>query len=128
MNTQPPKKILIIDDDSFIAEIIQVSLEMHGNFSIDVRSTGQSAIAFVEENTPEVIILDLLLEDFDGLDLLGQLKQNETLQNTHFIVLTGSDESSVRRKAMDTGASLYVQKPFAPSQLVTDIKKLLQGI
>ena len=118
-------KVLIIDDDSFIAEIIQASLEMNGNYLYRLCHSGSKALECLNDFPPDIVILDLLLEDMDGIDLLKEMSRLETMKSVPIVVLTGSDEPGIKRKALEAGASSYVQKPFVPHKLVNLIQELL---
>lgn len=118
-------KVVIIDDDLFIAEVIQASLEMDGHYAVKVCSSAQEAFDCLKNFTPDIIIQDLLLEDMDGIDLVRYLKGMDNLSQTPVIVLTGSDETAIRRKALAAGAALFIQKPFAPNDLIRSIRDLI---
>lgn len=117
-------QVLVIDDDPFISEIISASLDMDGAFSIRTAASGHEALGILDITLPDVIILDLLLEDMSGIDILNSISQRNALRSTPVIVLTGSDEPDIRRVALEAGASCFFQKPFAPADLIAAIKKL----
>lgn len=118
--------VLIIDDDTFITEIIRASLDMDGSYAIQTAVSGNDALEILKTSRPDVIVLDLILEDMSGMELLTRVSQWETLRNTPVIVLTGSDEPDIRRKALAAGAAAFFQKPFNPGDLIATIKQLIQ--
>ncbi|MBN1296593.1 response regulator [bacterium] len=117
-------RVLIIDDDSFITEIIRASLDMDGIYSITTAASGKAALTTLEQSVPDVIVLDLLLEDISGIDLLTRITERVTRHAIPVIVLTGSDEPDLRKRVLDMGAACFLQKPFTPSELIATIKQL----
>jgi len=120
-----PITVFITDDDIFIAEIIQISLEMDGEYSIHTSQTGEETLVLLKKFVPDIIILDLNLEDMDGIDLMTRIKKYHGMKSIPVIVLTGNDEPGIRRKALQAGASAFVQKPFMPQKLVDRINQLV---
>jgi DNA-binding response OmpR family regulator len=116
--------ILIIDDDPDICEIVQVNLEGVG-YNVTCAHDGASGLRTALDRTPDLIILDLLLPELDGWEVLDRLSQDSRTGGTPVIVLTcRADDQDVLR-GLTTGAVEYVTKPFYPEDLVASVKILL---
>lgn len=118
--------ILVIDDTEEITEIISIALQ-HEGYHVTSFHTGEDALRYLhDEQRPDVILLDILLPDIDGIDLLYQIKQiDETIP---VIMITAFAEVKSAVKAMKAGASDYVSKPFKLEELKSVIRQNLQGI
>lgn len=107
------KHTLVIEDEPDLAAIFARALEM-GGFSTDIASNGKSALDFIAENVPDVVILDLHLPDIDGLEILYKIRADERLNNTKVIV--ASADAQMVQLAEDK-ADLILIKPVSVSQL-----------
>jgi len=121
----PSPQVLIIDDDPFITEIIRASLDLDSTYSILTAPSGKNAQEILADTIPDIIVLDLMLEDMSGMELLHRITSRHSLRSTPVIVLTGSDEPDIRRQALAAGAACFQQKPFTPGELIAIIKELL---
>ncbi len=118
--------ILVIDDTEEITEIISIAL-LHEGYHVTSFHTGEDALHYLhDENRPDIILLDILLPDINGIDLLHQIKQiDETIP---VIMITAFAEVKSAVKAMKAGASDYVSKPFKLEELKSVIRQNLQGV
>ena len=114
-------KILVVEDEDKIAEIVRAYLEKEG-FQITVAGTGQKAISLLK-NGFDLIILDLMLPDMDGEDICVTIRKDA---DTPIIMLTAKSEEEDRIKGLGLGADDYVVKPFSPRELVARVKALLR--
>ncbi len=124
---KPLKKVLLIDDDEFILQIIQASFNMiPDKIKLFTFSTAQSAFDFMKTQQPDVVILDLGLPDMNGLEVIRRLREigNGSIQ---VIVLTGNNGIQQQKKALSAGAKLYFTKPFIPSLLRETVLDLLNN-
>jgi two-component system cell cycle response regulator len=123
------KKILIAEDDELVATLIRHRLSQEG-FEVIHYSDGESVLRAISDNgrNPDLslVILDVLLPEMDGFELLSRLRQKRTLAQVPIIVLTvmGSEEDVVRGLAL--GADDYVVKPFSPTELLARVHRLLK--
>jgi len=123
------KKILIAEDDELVATLIRHRLSQEG-FEVIHFSDGESVLKAIGDNgrNPDLslVILDVLLPEMDGFELLSRLRQKRTLAQVPIIVLTvmGSEEDVVRGLAL--GADDYVVKPFSPTELLARVHRLLK--
>jgi DNA-binding response OmpR family regulator len=115
------RKILVVEDESKIADIVRAYLVKEG-FVITVAETGQKAISLLK-NGFDLIILDLMLPDIDGEDICSMIRKDSDVP---IIMLTAKSEEDDRIRGLGLGADDYVVKPFSPRELVARVKALLR--
>lgn len=119
-----PTKLLIVDDEEGLTQILKDYFEMKG-FSVSVAYTGETAIALLKKEKPEVILLDLLLKGkLDGVDVLKSAKANSP--ESKVIMLTGSDTVAKEREIKSLGVSRYLHKPVTVNKLSDTISGVLR--
>jgi diguanylate cyclase (GGDEF)-like protein len=111
------RKVLVVDDDPEVIQILGVNLA-HANFDVISARNGAEALAMAAKESPNLILLDIVLPDLDGLDVCRRLK--ESLQTRHIpvIAISAKTESEDRLAAIDAGIEHYITKPFAPAEVV----------
>lgn len=119
------ERILVVDDEPDILSILVYQLSREG-FRISTAVTGRSAIDTAISEAPDLVVLDLMLPELDGYDVLAQLRRHEATSATPVILLTARTEEEERLRGFDTGADDYVTKPFSPRELVARVKALLR--
>lgn len=117
-------KILIIEDDEIIREVIQETLTVNGFLAIAANS-GQEGLEQVATHQPDLIICDVMMPNLDGYGVLKQLKQGQYAQ-IPFIFLTAKTTKEDVRHGMNLGADDYLTKPFSEEELITAIRSRLQ--
>ena len=120
-------KILLVDDEPDILEIIRFNLEKVG-YQIKTASNGLDAIKVSIKFIPHLIILDVMMPDLDGIETCERLRQDERLQETIIMFLTARGEDYSYVAAFDAGADDYVTKPVKPKVLVSKVKGLLRRL
>jgi DNA-binding response OmpR family regulator len=114
--------ILVVDDEPSIREVVTLYLERAG-YRVIVAADGQAALEALQEHTPDLVVLDLMLPRVDGLEITRQLRvQGET----PIIMLTARREETDRILGLEMGADDYVVKPFSPRELVSRVKAVLR--
>ncbi|RXK01114.1 diguanylate cyclase response regulator [Arcobacter sp. CECT 8986] len=118
------KKILVIDDNSLNIEIL---VDLLGDeYDVFGAIDANTAFEIIEENTPDLILLDIVMPDVDGFDLCRKLKENKKTKNIPVIFITArTDEDSIE-KAFEVGGIDYVTKPFKPKELLVRVKTQLK--
>ncbi|MFC1907430.1 response regulator [Chloroflexota bacterium] len=116
------KNILVVDDEKRIVDIVQAYLERDG-FQVMAAYDGNSALEMARRQTPDLIVLDLMLPEVSGWDICRALRQESDIP---IIMLTARDESSDKIVGLELGADDYVTKPFDPKELVSRIKAVLR--
>ena len=118
-------KILLVDDEPDIIEIIRFNLDKEG-YQIKAASNGLEAIKVANKCGPHLIILDVMMPDLDGIETCERLRQDERFQETIIMFLTARGEDYSYVAAFDAGADDYVTKPIKPKVLVLKVKGLLR--
>ncbi len=119
----PKKKILVIEDDRDISELIAYNLEREG-YEIACLYDGSQAIDFVHKRKPELIILDLMLPEVDGIEICRALKSDANTKHIPIVMLTAKSEEADVVVGLQMGADDYIPKPFSPKVLVARIKAM----
>ena len=119
------ERILVVEDESDIAEILQYNLERE-SFEVEVQERGDTALESIRRNPPNLVLLDIMLPGLDGLELARILKRDERTANLPIIMLTAKGEEIDRIVGLELGADDYVAKPFSPREVVLRIKSVLR--
>jgi two-component system, OmpR family, response regulator ResD len=117
-----PTSILIVEDEPSIAEVVSLYLRRAG-YAVQVLADGQEAMLALEDNLPDLLILDLMLPGLDGLSLTRWLRQHSQIP---IIMLTARRLEMDRIAGLEMGADDYVVKPFSPQELVSRVKAVLR--
>lgn len=117
--------ILIVEDESEIAQLIKLYLEKEG-FTCHTCRDGHSALTYFQEIQPDLIILDLMLPGLDGLEVCARIRQQPGPKDPYILMLTAKGEELDRIIGLSTGADDYVVKPFSPRELVARVRALLR--
>jgi len=110
-------KVLILDDDHTFVRLTKTLLELAG-YDVVHDTQGRALIPAVRSEKPDVILLDVFLEESDGLDLLVELRAQEDIADTRVIITSGMD---LGEKAAAAGADAFLLKPYEPGQLISTI-------
>lgn len=118
-------KILIVDDEKNVAELIKYNLEIAGYETMMVHD-GKSALDTVTSQSFDLVILDIMLPEIDGLSILRYIKSNEKISSTPIIMLTAKSTGSDIVLGLEIGADDYIVKPFNINELVARVKVQLR--
>ena len=118
-------RIVVVEDEPDIATILETSLRQEG-FGVTVAHDGQQAIDAIDRDAPDLVLLDLLLPDMSGLDVLKALRRSERNDGVRVIVLTAKAGEFDRILGLELGADDYVTKPFSLRELVLRVRAVLQ--
>jgi two-component system phosphate regulon response regulator PhoB len=121
----PRQKILIIDDEEDILELIRYNLVREG-YSVEGVTSGEDALARARTEVPDLVVLDLMLPGVDGLEVCRFLKNDATTSHIPIIMLTAKGEDADIVTGLELGADDYVIKPFSPRVLVARIRAALR--
>jgi DNA-binding response OmpR family regulator len=122
MSEGKTQTILIVEDEESISSFVSMYLEREG-FKVAVAPTGERALAALTEENPDLVLLDLMLPDMDGLDICRTVRQTSSVP---IIMLTARDEDIDKIVGLEVGADDYVTKPFNARELVARIKSILR--
>ena len=118
------ERVLIVDDDPDILRLVSYNIGQAG-FEVMTASTGRKALEIVQKQPPDLIILDVMLPDVDGMEVCRTLRQQST-RRIPIIMLTARGEEIDRVVGFELGADDYVAKPFSPRELVLRVKSILR--
>jgi DNA-binding response OmpR family regulator len=118
------KKLLVVDDDDHVRELVRMALEGR-DYQIIEASQGGEAIKLARQHRPELILLDVVLPDISGLHVCRVIKGDPDLVGTPIVMLTSMAQMSDFGEADDAGADDYVTKPFSPKALAKRIDAIL---
>jgi two-component system response regulator ResD len=116
--------ILLVDDEASVVEVVRLYLQREG-FSVRVAADGRAALEAVREKLPALLVLDLMLPQVDGLEIMRRLRDNPDL-DVPVIMLTARRQETDRIYGLELGADDYVTKPFSPAELVSRVKAVLR--
>jgi excisionase family DNA binding protein len=118
--------ILIVDDDPRLREFVRVNLEMDG---YTVREAGNAAegLAALEEEPPDLILLDVMMPEVDGWEMLRRVRERHGVDSIPVIMFSGKADESTAETATERGAQAFLGKPFDPQQLIQSTKQLLRA-
>jgi DNA-binding response OmpR family regulator len=118
-------KILVVDDEPEAVELVEFNLEQAG-FAVITAADGAEALNKARSNSPELIVLDLMLPEIGGMEVCKMLRRDPAIASIPIIMLTAKAAEIDRVLGLELGADDYVTKPFSPRELVLRVKKLLQ--
>ena len=116
------KPILLVDNNPDTLKILTVILQGEG-YAIDTATDGEAALSRVDQQPPQIILLDLMLPKLNGVDVCQRLKKNTTTRHIPVIIMTAKSNDEAKKGAVMAGADSYLLKPFDPAELVEQVKK-----
>lgn len=121
-------KVLIVDDDPLMVRMYQAKLQDDGN-QVEIADDGQAGLQKVTTFHPDLIVLDVMMPNISGLDMLKKLKENEKTKKIPVILLTNVDRSDADiQRGLDLGAVAYLVKAqYRPDEIIAKIKEILLG-
>jgi two-component system phosphate regulon response regulator PhoB len=119
------KRILVVEDEPDIAEVLQFNLEKAG-FEVELQRRGDTALEAIRRQPPELVVLDLMLPGLDGLELTRALQRDAATARIPLVMLTARGEEVDRIVGLELGADDYIPKPFSPREVVLRIKAVLR--
>jgi two-component system response regulator MprA len=117
--------ILIVDDDLKLLKMLQRTL-VYENLTVLTASSGEEALAVIDEKSPDLLIVDWMMPKMDGITLIRQLRSEKN--KTLVLMLTARDAIENRVNGLESGADDYLVKPFAPAELVARVHSLLRRV
>lgn len=127
-NATLPKvtKVLIVEDEPAQMQLTRRALENHGTFHLSFAQNAQDAFTRLNEDIPDLILMDLGLPDCDGLDVTRRLKEDDRFRWIPVIILTGRSTVVDKITGLEVGADDYLTKPFDPGELVARVRAVLR--
>ncbi|HOX10946.1 MAG TPA: response regulator transcription factor [Candidatus Moranbacteria bacterium] len=123
--TDEKKKILVVEDDIFISDIYQVKFTQEG-FEVAIAVNGLEALKILDNFRPDIILLDIIMPQMDGIETLKKIKNNDKWKNIPIIMLTNISEKEKVEESEEMGVNDYlVKSQFTPSEVVGKVNALL---
>ena len=119
------EKVLIVDDEEHIVELLQFNL-VNAGYKVITANNGLDALKKVKENKPDLLLLDLMLPGMDGLDVCKEIKRDKETSKTSIIMLTAKSEELDKILGLELGADDYITKPFSIRDLLARVKAVLR--
>jgi two-component system phosphate regulon response regulator PhoB len=119
------ERVLIVDDDPDIQKLVSYNLTQAG-YQVVTAASGLEALNAVQDQTPDLIVLDIMLPDLDGLEVCRRLRRQEKTRRIPIIMLTARTQEVDRVVGFELGADDYVMKPFSPRELVLRIRSIFR--
>ena len=129
------KTILFVEDDPFLIDIYKTKLNAAG-FNVEIATGGESALEKIKDRNlakkrkgvwPDLVVLDIVLPQIDGWEILGKIKKDEKLKDIKVLILSNLSQKAEVEKGLSLGATKYLIKAhYTPSEVVEEIKKILK--
>jgi two-component system, OmpR family, alkaline phosphatase synthesis response regulator PhoP len=121
------KKILAVDDERHIVRLVQVNLERQG-YEVVTAYDGKEALEKVEAESPDLIVLDVMMPYMDGFEVLQNLKRNPSTREIPVIMLTAKAQDADVFRGWQSGVDCYLTKPFNPMELIAFVKRIFKSL
>jgi DNA-binding response OmpR family regulator len=118
-------RIIIAEDDDIVSDIVREALTNAGHV-VGVLDNGSDALRAIQLKKPDLVILDCMMPELNGLTVLREMRTSSTLYDTPVLVLTGRQGARDVELAYNQGADDYMKKPFDPDELVFRVEELLE--
>jgi len=120
-------KILIVDDEAPMRRLLQQSLEDLEDEGVEflVAEDGEAALALIESEQPDLILLDVMMPKVNGFDVCQAVRQKLQMKDATIILLTAKGQAADRERGEQVGANLYMTKPFDPDELLEKASQIL---
>ncbi|MFB5663576.1 response regulator transcription factor [Alteribacillus sp. HJP-4] len=119
------QRLLVVDDEESIVTLISYNLEQSG-YTVDKAMNGRTAMEKVKSNTYDLVVLDLMLPEIDGLEVCRQIRQEKI--KVPILMLTAKDDEFDKVLGLELGADDYMTKPFSPRELVARVRAILRRL
>lgn len=122
------KNILLVEDDRFLSRMYVEKLSEDGDFNVQAVEFGKQALEQIKEIKPDLILLDVILPDMNGVQILKTIKEDDDLKSIRVLLLTNLNEKDYINEALSLGAEGYLIKAhFTPNEVVDKIKQILRS-
>jgi CheY-like chemotaxis protein len=120
------KRILVVEDDNSLSVLLRLIMKVQqDDWEVSSAATGVEALAQVEKFQPDLILLDIMMPEMDGLEVARRLKADERHKDQKMVILSALSDSDTKRKAMDAGVLEYWTKPISPDELRDGMLRVL---
>jgi DNA-binding response OmpR family regulator len=119
------KRVLVVDDEPNIVLSLEFLMRRAG-FEVQVARSGGEALKALEGEPPDLMLLDVMMPEFDGYEVCERIRANPEWRRTKIIMLTARGREAERERGLALGADAYVTKPFSTRELVDQVKRMLE--
>jgi two-component system phosphate regulon response regulator PhoB len=123
--TPPPQRILVVDDEEDLLELVRYNLAKEG-YEVECVGSGEEALVSARRSPPDLVVLDLMLPAVDGLEVCRRLKADAKTRDVPIVMLTAKGEDADMVAGLERGADDYIAKPFSPRVLSARVRALLR--
>lgn len=121
-----PAHILIVDDIKDARVLMRLMLSTRGGFTISEATGGAEALTLIRENHPDLVVLDYMMPDMDGIDVCHAMRADAAIADIPVLMLTARTDLGIHEKAVRAGATSFMNKPVKPQDLVTEASRLIE--
>ncbi len=123
----PAPRLLLVEDDPALAELLEFRFKAEG-YAVSVTADGDEALLLAAEETPDLVVLDWMIEGTSGIEVCRRLRKGKATAHVPIIMLTAREAEDDRIRGLVTGADDYVTKPFSPRELIARVNAILRRI
>lgn len=121
----PSARVLVVDDDPFIARSLAFVLRKAGFDVIEARD-GEAALEMIRSRRPDLVFLDVMMPKIDGFQVVEQVRADPAFDGVRIVLLTARGQEADRQRGESVGADAYVTKPFSPTKILEQARALLR--
>lgn len=119
-------RVLVVDDDPMVTRLVRINLELE-QFEVEEAWDGKTAMRMIRENPPDLLVLDIMMPQMDGWEILRMVREDEKLKELPVVVLTAKVQDEDIARGWRMGADGYIVKPFNPVILGDELRKVLDA-
>ena len=119
------KRVLVVDDEDAIREVVQASLEIVGDYDVIMASSGSEGVQAAGREHPDAILMDVMMPDMDGITAFQKLQETDEVKDIPVILLTAKAQPSDRQRFTELGVAGVIVKPFDPMNLADQMAGIL---
>ena len=119
------ERVLVVDDDPDIVQFVRMNLELEG-YDVETAANGLLALESIKERVPDLVLLDVMMPEMDGLSVLSRMRRSPATASTPVIILTARALADDRVRGLDLGADDYITKPFDLEELIARVRTVLR--
>jgi CheY-like chemotaxis protein len=120
------KRILVVEDDNSLSVLLRLIMKVQqDDWDVSSAATGVEALAQVDKFHPDLILLDIMMPEMDGLEVARRLKSDERYKDQKIVILSALSDAETKRKALDAGVVEYWTKPISPDELRDGMLRVL---
>ena len=119
------KKILVVDDEIHIVQIVKFNLEKRGGYEVLTAKNGEEGLEIAKSEKPDLILSDVMMPKMSGFQFCEALKKDDVIKSIPFIILTAKGQENDIKTGEDLGVDDYITKPFSPKALLEKVAEIL---